>query len=392
MYDIKTTVVYKEVIKDLKRINCLRGSARSGKTHSLLQMAIRWLWEGKIGKKSIPSGVAIIARETFPSLRRSVLREFIDLLREYNLLGYIEYRKTTHEFQYKNRMIFFLPLDEESKILGMQTAWFWINEGNNVKFSLFNQLLMRCENFCFLDYNPFDEDGWINKEIELKRLPNRQDVNLTISTFRQNPYLPEAIVKEIEELYHTDRQLYEVYANDNWMRPQGLIFPKYEVVPRMPEYYEFESWGLDWGFEDPNVLVHVRKQGTNLYIDQLIFKNQLLVNELATMINGLGIPKIYGDSKSPGLITEMRYRGVPVRPAKQYKGSVIHGINKIRQHHVHITNHSIETMNEFKKYVWATNRSTGEFTIPRAPIEAFDHAIKAIIYAISHIMNRKIKF
>ena len=213
-----TSEVYNLLTNDLQRINLLRGSARSGKTHALLQMSIKWLWSGMLGGKAIPSGIAIIARETFPSLRRSVLREFIGLLRVYGIEKFIEYRRTTHEFEYQGRQIFFLPLDEESKILGMQTEWFWINEGNRVKFSIFNQLLMRCAHYAFLDYNPWDQDGWINQELELKRLPLRKDVNLTISTFRMNPHLPEAIVKEIEELYHTDRQLYEVYANGNWMQ------------------------------------------------------------------------------------------------------------------------------------------------------------------------------
>jgi len=308
------------------------------------------------------------------------------------LYDYIEYRKTRHQFQYKNRQIFFLPLDDESKILGFQTVWFWLNEANRVPYSLFNNLLRRCEWFCFLDYNPYDEDGWMNQKLELKRMPERGDVNLTVSTYKMNPFLPPWMKKEIEDSYYEDRQLYEVYANGKWMRPQGLIFPRFELVPRMPEYYDAEYWGLDWGFEDPNVLVHVRKQGTNLYIDQLIFKNKLLVNELATMINGLGLIKIYGDSKSPGLIQEMRQRGVRIKAAKQYRGSVIHGINKISQHHIHITTQSDELQNEFKKYIWATNPTSGEFLTPRRPIEAFDHGIKAIIYAISHILNKEIKF
>lgn len=388
---METTEVYNLLTSDLKRINLLRGSARSGKTHSLLQMAVKWLWEGTIGEQSIPTGIAIIARETFPSLRRSVLREFIGMLRELDLLQYIEYRRTTHEFEYMDRQIFFLPLDEESKILGMQTQWFWINEGNRVKYSIFNQLLMRCGHYCFLDYNPWDKDGWINQELELKRLPLRKDVHLTISTFRMNPYLPEAIVKEIEELYHTDRQLYEVYANGNWMQAQGLIFPKYHLIDKMPDSYDFEAWGADWGFEDENVLVRVLRSGSNLYIDELLYKNKVLVNELAKEINAHRIPKLYCDSARPDMVQELRRRGINAKKAKKGKDSIIHGINKIRQHHIHITERSLNIIEEFKKYVWATD-DNGNVVSPAKPIDAYNHGIDSVRYALSFVLKHKMRY
>ena len=194
-----TTEVYKNLTKDIKRINLCRGGARSSKTHSLIQMSIKWLWSGKLGNKEIPTGIAIIARETFPALRRTVLREFINLMISDGFMEYVEWRRSVHEFEYQGRQITFLSLDDESKVLGVQTAWFWINEGNPIKYNIFQQLLMRCENYCFLDYNPFDKGGWIHKKLEKARM-KKGDVSLTVSTFRMNPHLPAAMIEEIEYL------------------------------------------------------------------------------------------------------------------------------------------------------------------------------------------------
>ena len=163
---METTEVYKLVTSNIKKINLLRGGARSSKSHSLEQMAIKWLWTGKIGDKiyhtknskgekiSSDKGEAFILRETMPALRRTILKEFENLLHEYGLYKFIEHRKSFHEFRYKGRQISFFSLDDESKVLGQQTTWFWINEGNPVNYNIFNQLLIRCDFFCFLDYNP----------------------------------------------------------------------------------------------------------------------------------------------------------------------------------------------------------------------------------------------
>jgi phage terminase large subunit len=218
---IETTEVYKMVTSDIKKINLLRGGARSSKSYSLEQMALNWLWTGYIGKEYIPKGEALILRETMPALRRTILKEFINLCHQYKIMPFIEWKKSFNEFKYKGRQISFFSLDEESKVLGIQSAWFWINEGNPVSYNIFNQLLIRCENFCFLDYNPFDPGGWINQELELKRLPLRGDVSLNISTYKMNPYLPQTIIDEIEGLAMTDPQLFQVYNRGNGQNLQG---------------------------------------------------------------------------------------------------------------------------------------------------------------------------
>lgn len=52
---------------------------------------------------------------------------------------------------------------------------------------------------------------WINTELEQKRAIEEKDVNVIISTYRDNPFLEENLVKEIERLEKTDPQYWKIY-------------------------------------------------------------------------------------------------------------------------------------------------------------------------------------
>ena len=101
---------------------------------------------------------------------------------------------------------------------------------------------------------------------------------------------------------------------------------------------------------------------------------------------------MYCDSASPNMIHELRRRGLNAKAAKKGKDSVVHGINKVRQHHIHVTETSKNVQMEMKKYIWKTNLNTGEVEHPRKPIDQYSHSLDAVRYAISFIMNRKPKF
>lgn len=103
-----TSRVYKDVTKNIKRVNLLRGGTRSTKSFSLTQMVVRWLMFGKIGDMTIPTGDFFILRESFPALRRTVLKDFITILDSENFYEFVEHRKTTHEFERQGRIVSFL--------------------------------------------------------------------------------------------------------------------------------------------------------------------------------------------------------------------------------------------------------------------------------------------
>nr|DAT00686.1 MAG TPA: terminase large subunit [Caudoviricetes sp.] len=88
----------------------------------------------------------------------------------------------------------------------------YCNEANELSYKKeFFQLLIRTKYRVFIDFNPDDVDHWINQELELKRKVIEKDVEVIVSTYRDNPFLSEAEVKEIEILKNTDPLYWKIY-------------------------------------------------------------------------------------------------------------------------------------------------------------------------------------
>jgi phage terminase large subunit len=72
---------------------------------------------------------------------------------------------------------------------------------------------MRTSNACFIDFNPDDDEVWINTKLEQERASKIGDVEVIVSTFRDNAFLPRSIVDELLNLRITDPDLWQVYGN-----------------------------------------------------------------------------------------------------------------------------------------------------------------------------------
>jgi phage terminase large subunit len=49
---------------------------------------------------------------------------------------------------------------------------------------------MRTENKIYVDFNPDDEQVWINQELEIKRSNEIGDVEVIVSNYKDNSFLP----------------------------------------------------------------------------------------------------------------------------------------------------------------------------------------------------------
>jgi len=75
---------------------------------------------------------------------------------------YVDHRKTLLELEFENRIVQFFSTDDlnSAKLRGRQNTFFYLNEANTIPFEAFNQLIMRCERFAILDYNPAGIENW----------------------------------------------------------------------------------------------------------------------------------------------------------------------------------------------------------------------------------------
>lgn len=381
------TPVFQSLWEDQNRINAFRGGARSSKTWSILQAICIWFVTGYFGKKHYPKGSFSIVRETLPSLRASAYKDFIELLHEFGVYRMIDHRKTVLEFHFGGRSVVFFSTDDlnSAKLRGRQHSFAYINEANTVSFEAFNQISMRTEHFLIVDYNPAGYENWCKTHVEGLKLEQGK-TRLHVSTYKMNPFLTAEMVEEIEALKYTDRDLYDVYARGNWVKSRNNVFESFEIINQMPKEFDREYFGIDFGYQDPTAVCRVLIHGNNIFIEQLVYKSKLMLNQLADKLHSLGVGKLYADHE-PRTIRELKTRGIRIKPAKKGNDSIRQGLGFIRQHNIHILSTSKDAIREFSRYRYKLddlNNPTDEV------LDQDNHIPDAVRYAVSYALRRRI--
>ena len=143
--------------------------------------------------------IITICRKTFPSLRSTVLRDFITILRDYNIYREEYHNKSNSEYNLFGNLIEFTSLDQSQKIRGRKRDLLFRNEGNELYWEDWQQLIFRTQERIILDFNPSDEYHWIYEKVI-----TRDDCDFFKTTYLDNPFLEDSIKLEIERLKYTD--------------------------------------------------------------------------------------------------------------------------------------------------------------------------------------------
>jgi len=106
-------------------------------------------------------------------------------------------------------------------------------------------------------------------------------------------------------------------------------------------------------------------------------------------IEQCGIPKnidIVADCAEPKSIAEIRSKGWRVQPSKKGADSITQGISLLNRYEKHITNRSINIINEFRNYKWREDVDGNPINVP---IDKNNHSIDAVRYvALNFLANR----
>lgn len=366
---------YYDVKNSTKRICVLQGGTRSGKTYSILLALIEFAYKNK-GK-----GLYItIARQTFPSLRATAMRDFFDILKNENLYNERNHNKSNHIYLLYGNYFEFISTDSEIKIRGRQREVLFLNECNEFSMDTFLQLSLRTKFKIIIDFNPSEEFHWLYTHIIDA---DREDVDFHISTYKDNPFLQEATISEIERLKEVDENLYNVFGKGLRGVSTETIFPSFNIVDKVPDNAKPIALGLDFGYSaDPTTIVSVYKHDLDLYIDELLYERGLTNQDIGTRIKDLQIERgteCFADSSEPKSIEEL-YRmntGVNIKPAKKGADSIRIGIDVMKRHKLNITKRSVNAIKEFRNYKWIKDKNN---EITNKPIDAFNHAIDAVRY------------
>jgi phage terminase large subunit len=357
---------YEAFNNDKNRFIINVGGSRSSKTYSLCQLLI-------IHCLNNPKTIVSIVRKTFPTLRATVMRDMITILREMNIYQENAHNKTENIYNFENgSYIQFFSCDDEQKLRGRQHDIVWANEANELDFEDFQQLNMRTTGKMIFDFNPSDLFSWLNTLLE------RDNAVKIHSTYKDNPFLNQNQINEIEALKDVDENYYKIYALGLPATAKSTIFTHWKVIDVIPEKaINNYKIGIDFGYTHPTSVVKVYQFENEFYIEQLLMESKLTAQDLVIKLNEIGVKKddeIYADSARPEIIEDIKKVGYNIKGANK---NVKEGIDYMKSNKLFILNTSIDLIKEFKMYKYKTN---GDIVLEE-PVKAYDDGIDSTRYA-----------
>ena len=374
---INTSKTYRD-IESSRRICILQGGTRSGKSYSALQ----WLLVKALTEPNI---VISIVRKSFPSMRVSIMRDWMGILKDLDIWNEDSWSATEHIYTFDNGTIVeFMSIDSSEKRKGSARDYLFVDEANELSREDWFQLFIRTRKKSIIAYNPsFGTNNYIFTEIQ-----THPEADLYISTFRDNPYLEKQLIEEIERLKEINPEYYKIYGMGLPGNNVGTIF-SINIIDEVPEEAEFVAFGMDFGFSiDPTALVAIWKRDKDLYIEELIYQKGMVTSDIANRLRELevGREEIWADSAEGRLIEELYRQGFNIKPVKKGKDSIRMGIDLMMQYRLNVKKSSINVVKEFGEYVWMVDKN-GNFE--NVPVDYSNHSIDAIRYVCMERLNAK---
>jgi phage terminase large subunit len=380
---IKATPVFNRLNKSTKRFVLSVGSSRSSKTFSMLQ----WIVVECLKRRG--EGIYIsVVRASFPSLRRTVYREFVDLLKELKIYDESRHNKTEHLIEISGNYVEFFSLSDSQKVRGAKRNHLYLNECNEVDYESAQQLFLRTTERVFMDQNPSDAWHWSFK------MKDRDDVDYIHSTYKDNPFLTKATIEQIESYKNADENFWRIY---------GLGLPGFAITTIYTHWKEYRdkdllienqpiwddySYGLDVGYGHAMALTKCYFKDNSVWVEEVIYQSGLTSNDLITLMIDLNINKskeIWVDAAAPAMIEDLKRSGFNAISADK---SVKEGIDLIKSKNLHINVDSINLIKELRRYQWKTK---GEQIIYE-PVKLNDDLCDSMRYCIwNYYRNPSIK-
>lgn len=251
-------------------------------------------------------------------------------------------------------------------------------------------------------YNPKKE----NSPVDFRFIKNKSPDAIVVDiNYMDNPFF----IDRMHKLRERDLRIFDYATYAHIWLGHYLKNSKTQIFNNKFEVKEFTATrgeyngpyqGLDWGYsQDPTAMIRAWIKGEDLYIDYEAGGTGIELDQVAALaikeIPDFERYEARADSAQPSMITHVRGKGLSLlRSASKGPGSVEDGIQFIRQfNRVYIHPRCKRTLEEFQLYSWKVDRNridpeTGQPYITDQPVDAYNHWIDALRYALEPIMKR----
>lgn len=383
---------------NLKRLNLLEGSVRSGKTWISLVLWAFWV-------ASMPdSGAYLMVAKTLTSLRRNVL----DLLQELVGTRHFTYSLTKKEGRLFGRLVYLEGVNDaraESKIRGMTLQGAYCDELTLFAEDFFTMLLSRLSepgSKLIATTNPDSPNHWLKR----KYLDKNDELDLYTTQFLidDNPYLPSDFVANLKKEYVG--VFYDRLILGLWVVAEGLVYPNFDpskhVIDAIKDYDESYLYyiSIDYGTSNPfsmGLWCVDPYSGESVRIKEYYYESRRTsvqktddqyYRDIVKFASGYVIQSIVIDPSAASMITTIRDNGEFV--TRKANNDVLTGIrytaSALNKDMIKIDRSCEASIREYRTYAWDENAHEDKV------IKENDHAMDDTRYFVNTVLARQWRY
>ena len=396
---VQANPVFKEANQSQKRYIVMKGSAGSGKSVDTAQNYILRLMRDK-GRNLVALRKSDITNRdsTFAELTGAIYRMFGDKADQYWQINMSPLKLTCKA---NGNQIIFRGMNDDKQREKLKSITFqrgkltdvWLEEATEftqadveiIDDRLRGELPPGQFYQIRMTFNPVNKNHWIKKVFF--DLPD-DNVLTHHSTYLTNRFIDAAYHARMERRKAVDPEGYQIYGLGEWGEIGGLILHNWEIrdISQNINDYDDIAVGQDFGFNHANAILLLGIKDDDIYILDEIYVHEKSIDEIAQEAIKHGIPtnkRMWCDSAEPDRIAEWQKKGF--RWAKGVdkggsKGSVNAQIDWLKQRHIYVHPHCINTIKEMQQWKWKKDERTGEYLDD--PVPVMDDAMAALRYGV----------
>ena len=345
----------------------------------------------------------LYARYTLASAHISIIPEFLEKIELDGTSKYFKTTKTDVLNKRTNSRIMFRGIKTSS---GNQTAKLksihgitvfvcdeaeeWVSEEDYEKIVL-SIRQVGIDNLVIIIMNPADSNHFIYKKyiekthklveidgvpVQISTHPNVLHIHTTYIDNKEN--LSPEFLKEVLDMKENNPEKYAHTVIGRWADvAEGAVFKKWGIVDEFPEECKKIGIGLDFGFtNDPTAAIRCGVIDNRLYLDEIDYRTGLLSSDIIKSVRPWGL-KVIADSADPRTIQEIHNGGVRIYAVQKGAGSIVAGIDKMKEYEMFITRRSYNLQREWRNYVWAKDKDGNYINEPE---DHDNHGVDAARY------------
>ena len=242
----------------------------------------------------------------------------------------------------------------------------------------------------FYTYNRLRDKDPIHNRLVIEGRPNCIVINVNYDVAIKYGWFSDVLNLEME----SDRDNRPEIYSHKWLgepsNKKGRIYQNFKPIELIPVEAKYLGSGLDFGYtNDPTAVIDVWKWNNSYILDEVLYQTKMLNKEIAQVIKGqkhYTNEVVVADSAEPKSIDDISNEGVTIIGATKGKDSINNGIQLLQGLEVYYTARSHNIEEEVLNYSWKIDKEDKSLNVP---IDAYNHALDAIRYKLTDIINFK---